>query len=76
MIREANYDEPIYMAEFVYRDCGPGGMEHNYLCAVCRKESAVLECNTGILQPCWECQKKYKLVRLNWIDRLLGRREP
>ncbi|HEX2549451.1 MAG TPA: hypothetical protein VHM20_06460 [Gammaproteobacteria bacterium] len=72
MIREAGLDEDIYKATFVYRFIGPMA-EHNYLCACCRKKSAVLEMHIGILQPCWECQRKYKLIRLTWIDRILGR---
>jgi hypothetical protein len=39
--------------------------EHNYLCAVCWKKSAVFDANTWIMQPCWDCQKKgYKVKKL------------
>lgn len=48
--------------------------EHNYLCAVCREESAVIDCDAGILQPCWTCQKNgYVLVKLNWFVILLDK---
>jgi hypothetical protein len=73
-VREASEDELIEKAEFVYR-CRFMGMEHNYLCAVCREDSAIINCNTGILQPCSVCQERrhYRVIRLNWFDRLLGR---
>jgi hypothetical protein len=71
-IREAKEDEPIVTAQFIYRYICMA-MEHNYLCAVCREKKAVIECWSGILQPCWGCQKEYKVVRLTWIDKLLGR---
>ena len=64
MTREANDNEPIVKAAFVYRHIGPS-MEHNYLCAVCREKTAVIELWHGILQPCWDCQKQgYKLLKL------------
>ena len=72
MIREAKPGEVIKPAEYVYRIDGPF-QNHNYLCAVCREKFAVIECWHGILQPCWDCQKKYKIVKLNWADKLLGR---
>ena len=72
LVREAFPDEAIELATFVYKWVGPVA-KHNYLCAYCRSNSAVLICNTGVLQPCWECQKTHRLVKLNWLDRLLGR---
>lgn len=68
-IREAKPNEQIKMAEYVYRIHGPI-QGHNYYCAVCRESSAVIDCSTGILQPCWECQKTYKLIKLNWFLKL------
>ena len=65
------YHSPI-TAKFEYQDLG-SAMNHNYLCAVCRNEKAVIDMNIGILQPCWKCQNKYKLIKLNFIDKLLGR---
>jgi len=60
-------------APFVYRNIGPA-MQHNYLCALCRENKAVIETWRGWLQPCWECQKKgYRLIKFNWIDRLFKR---
>ena len=57
-------------AQFQFQDLGPA-MNHNYLCAVCRENHAVLDMSTGILQPCWSCQKKdYKLVKLGWFTKL------
>lgn len=50
-----------------------GGMSHNYVCAVCKENSAVQDCSVGILQPCWNCQfeKGYFLVKFNWFSKLL-----
>ena len=46
-------------------------MEHNYLCAVCRAKKAVIQTWNGILQPCWDCQKRgYLLKKLNWFEKL------
>lgn len=56
MIQEAGPSEKIEKAVFIYRNVFMA-MEHNYLCAVCREESAVIDCNTGVLQPCWSCQR-------------------
>ena len=75
MIREVDITkEKIETAEFRYAHVGPA-MIHNYLCAVCREEKAVLETWHGILQPCWKCQRDrgWKLVKLNWLDRLFKR---
>lgn len=37
---------------------------HDYSCPICRENHAVL--SSGIMQPCWGCQKKgYKIVRKN-----------
>lgn len=37
---------------------------HDYSCPVCRETSAILDLNTGLMQPCLECQEKgYKLVK-------------
>lgn len=69
-IREADDNEKIAMAQFVYRNHGPT-MSHNYLCAVCRTEKAVLQTNTGILQPCWECKTDYKLIKLSWFQKFI-----
>ena len=70
MIKEV-YSPPD-LAVFEYCILGPL-MSHNYLCAVCRERVAVINTNTGILQPCWGCQKTYKLIKLNWFDKLIGR---
>lgn len=32
--------------------------EHNFPCPVCQKIHAVLNCNSGVFSPCWECQEK------------------
>ena len=39
---------------------------HNMPCAVCRQRKAVLDCNTWIFQPCWECRcNGYATVKLS-----------
>lgn len=45
---------------------------HNYYCAVCKENSAVADCSTGILQPCWDCMAKgYELRKANWLAMFL-----
>jgi len=48
---------------------------HDYSCTACRERKAVLDMQTGIMQPCWRCQEEgYKVlkVRRNWLLRLVG----
>ena len=72
-MKEVPWNTKIEKAEFTFaREAMM--MKHNYLCGVCKEKSAVQDCTTGILQPCWDCQKNYLVVKLNWIDRLLGRK--
>lgn len=48
--------------------------EHNYYCGVCKENSAVADCDSGILQPCWECQKLgYVVVKINWLIKILDK---
>lgn len=54
---------------------------HNMPCAVCRDRKAVLNMNTGIFRPCWECQQDgWSILRKPWWipmwvwDRLTTRR--
>lgn len=70
MIREVFKREDVGIAEYVfYRDFM--AQNHNYLCAVCRERSAVIETWHGILQPCWDCQRRgYKLIKFNWLQKL------
>lgn len=42
--------------------------EHNYICGVCHKNSAVFQVNTGIFQPCWDCQNKGYIVKKSAIE--------
>lgn len=75
-VRKARPKEKLVAAQYVYRTIGMI-QEHNYLCAVCREQKAVIEVWHGILQPCWDCQKKgYKIFKMNWLDKLMGRGEP
>lgn len=71
-MKEVGPGTNIEKAEFVFRRFFMG-MDHNYLCACCKEKSAVQEIHTGVLQPCWDCQKTYKIIKLNWFDKLLGR---
>jgi len=73
-MREVDWNTPIEKAEFVFKREFML-MEHNYLCACCKEKSAVQECHTGILQPCWDCQKKWKVKRVTWLERLFNRKE-
>ncbi len=71
-MKEVSEHEDIPKAEFVFSRTFMA-MRHNYLCAVCKGNPAVIETWHGILQPCWECQDTYKLLKLNWFDKLIGR---
>jgi hypothetical protein len=72
-VREVEENVTIEKAEFVYKRIFMG-MEHNYLCAVCKENSGVQDCSKGIMQPCWECQKKgYVLVKINWLVKLFDK---
>jgi len=71
---EVPYGTKIEKAEFVFsREFM--FFEHNYLCAVCKKFSAVQDTHTGVLQPCWTCQKYFTQIKkktmldkaLNWL---------
>ena len=67
---EVSAGTEIKKADFIYKKIFTS-MEHNYLCALCKEESAVQECHTGILQPCWKCMKRgYRIVKLNWFTKL------
>jgi ribosomal protein L37AE/L43A len=72
-MKEVSWEIPIEKAEFIFKREFML-MEHNYLCAVCKELSAVQNTSTGILEPCWECQKRgYALIKKTWIDKLLSR---
>ncbi len=69
-MKEVPWAQDIPKAEFTFaREFM--AMKHNYLCAVCKERSAVQETNTGILQPCWDCQKVMtRIKRKTWFDKL------
>lgn len=67
-IKKVPWNE-VGTAQFTYSIAGPIAT-HNYLCSVCREYKGVLDLRTGILQPCWKCQKQYKTVRLNWFYKI------
>lgn len=71
MIKEVPWGTPIEKADYIFaREFM--AQEHNYNCAVCKEKSAVAECHTGILQPCWDCQKTgYVIIKINWLVKLL-----
>lgn len=61
----------------IVKSIGPGVFTHNYVCAVCCKNSAVYYSNKDVLLPCWDCMKSgYFLVKANrfviWILTKLG----
>lgn len=75
-MRSVKDGERIEKSEFVYFHIGAGAFVHNYVCAVCFKESAVL--NTGpfpsYLAPCWQCYGEgYRLIKRDWFDKLFRR---
>ena len=71
-MKEVSWDTPIEKAEYIFKREFMM-QEHNYLCAVCKDKSAIIETWHGILQPCYDCQKTWKVLRLNWLDKLLKR---
>jgi hypothetical protein len=55
----------------VFADGGPW-VKHNMPCSVCHDQSAVYNISTGILEPCWECQRRgFRLCRRrrSWLAR-------
>jgi hypothetical protein len=38
---------------------------HDYSCPCCRKNHAVLNLSSGIMHPCWDCQKSYSLIKVD-----------
>lgn len=39
---------------------------HDYSCPVCRTNHAVVTFDSGLMQPCWPCQKLgYKLIKVD-----------
>jgi len=61
-------DRVIEPAPYIFRRSFMA-QEHNYLCAVCRLKSAVINCDSGVLNPCWECQGSFRMVKLNWFTK-------
>lgn len=61
-MKEVSWGTPIEKAEFVFKREFMI-MEHNYLCAICKENSAVQDINSGILQPCWVCIRTFKIFR-------------
>lgn len=50
-------------------------VNHNFPCPVCKINHAVYVTNTGIFQPCWDCEKKgYKIIKItkskSWFSKL------
>ena len=66
----------IPLAKIIVNDFGGAPIaEHNFPCPVCRSAKAVLDLNTGIFHPCWDCRKKgWDLVQRSYMRRLLTRR--
>lgn len=47
---------------------------HRMPCPVCWVMKAVLNLDTGIFEPCWECQGEGWRIRRTWRSRLRSRR--
>lgn len=50
---------------------------HNMPCACCLRKHAVYDCQVGIFQPCWECQRSgWKIAKatskVGLLRRLFG----
>lgn len=73
-MKEIEPDKEVSKTEFIFSRHFMG-MSHNYYCAVCKEQSAVQDCDSGILQPCWDCQTKkgYVLIKINWFLKLMDK---
>ena len=41
-------------------------MAHDYSCPVCRTNHAVIDGSTGVMGPCWSCQKdNWEIVQVD-----------
>lgn len=69
-MKEVSWSTPIEKAEFIFKREFMA-MEHNYLCACCKERTAIQDTSTGVLHPCRICRKEWKMVRMNFIQRLL-----
>jgi hypothetical protein len=52
----------------IVTDGGPWA-KHNMPCAVCSIKPAVYNLNTGVFEPCWQCQRlgwKLTLMKAWW----------
>lgn len=64
----------------VKTDGGPWA-EHNFPCPICHKESAVLQLDGWVFQPCWDCSGKGWETRrrpptfMERVRKVLGRRK-
>lgn len=57
----------------VFTDGGPWLM-HNIPCSVCHEQKGVFNMGTGIIEPCWDCQREgFRTCRRRrgWLWRLL-----
>lgn len=58
------------LTEIIVNDFGGSPVaEHNMPCAVCWVNRAILTLNVGAFRPCWDCQKKFVLVKRNFITK-------
>ena len=47
---------------------------HDMACAVCKKNHAILDCQTEIFFPCWQCQKEgWRLQKAGRFEELVKR---
>lgn len=67
-MKRLEWHQKIEKSEFIYKTEFMV-MEHNYLCACCKIDSAVQDMNTGLLQPCWQCQELYLLQPVSWFTK-------
>lgn len=79
-IQEANgqglpeYPQNVELADITVYNHDSGMIcIHNHPCCICKINPSVLHTNTGIFQPCWNCQKKgYKITKKteSWFSKL------
>lgn len=42
---------------------------HDMACAICHVKSAIMDCQTEVFYPCWECQSKGWQIKKSFLSR-------
>lgn len=70
-LRDYPFDLQVKEVDVYIHDSGLCAT-HDYSCPVCRANHAVLNLDTGIMQPCSACVVRgYELIKHNWLTEVL-----